>query len=121
MPILRKLHLYLGVIFAPALLFFAFSGALQIFEYHESKKGGYQAPAALVTLGEVHKHQRLASAPRSSGRWTKIFFTAAAIGLSLTTILGVVMAFKLSRSAIPVVICLLAGLAIPIVLLFLAR
>src|ERR1700757_4548318 len=55
---LRLLHLYTGVFIAPALLFFAFTGALQTFSLHETTRGSsYKPPAWAVTLGQIHKKQ----------------------------------------------------------------
>jgi hypothetical protein len=57
---LRTLHHYLGVFFAPAILFFAFSGALQTFSLHENHGGGpYKPPAWIVVLASIHKDQTL--------------------------------------------------------------
>jgi hypothetical protein len=54
----RFIHLYLGVFTAPALLFFAFTGALQTFSLHETTRGSsYKPPAWAVTLGQIHKKQ----------------------------------------------------------------
>jgi len=54
----RLVHLYLGVFIAPALLFFAFTGALQTFSLHETTRGSsYKPPAWAVTLGQIHKKQ----------------------------------------------------------------
>lgn len=54
----RLLHLYLGVFTAPALLFFAFTGALQTFSLHETTRGSsYHPPAWAVTLAQLHKKQ----------------------------------------------------------------
>ncbi len=54
----RVTHLYLGVFIAPALLFFAFTGALQTFSLHETTRGSnYKPPAWAVTLGQIHKKQ----------------------------------------------------------------
>lgn len=54
----RLLHLYLGVFIAPALLFFAFTGALQTFSLHETTRGSsYKPPAWAVTLAQIHKKQ----------------------------------------------------------------
>lgn len=54
----RLTHLYLGVFTAPALLFFAFTGALQTFSLHETTRGSaYKPPAWAVTLGQIHKKQ----------------------------------------------------------------
>jgi hypothetical protein len=55
---IRLIHLYLGVFIAPALLFFAFTGALQTFSLHETTRGSsYKPPAWAVTLGQIHKKQ----------------------------------------------------------------
>jgi hypothetical protein len=54
----RLVHLYLGVFIAPALLFFAFTGALQTFSLHETTRGSrYKPPAWAVILGQIHKKQ----------------------------------------------------------------
>jgi hypothetical protein len=54
----RLLHLYFGVFIAPALLFFAFTGALQTFNLHETTRGSsYKPPAWAVILGQIHKKQ----------------------------------------------------------------
>ena len=55
---LRLTHLYVGVFITPALLFFAFTGALQTFSLHETTRGSsYKPPAWAVTLGQIHKKQ----------------------------------------------------------------
>lgn len=60
MRLLRNLHHWLGVFFAPTLLLFAFSGALQTFNLHENKGGGpYQPPAWIVAVASIHKDQTL--------------------------------------------------------------
>lgn len=57
---IRLIHLYLGVFIAPALLFFAFTGALQTFSLHETTRGSnYKPPAWAVTLGQIHKKQTI--------------------------------------------------------------
>src|ERR1700744_1811463 len=57
---LRKLHLYIGVFISPALLFFAFTGALQTFSLHETTQGSsYKPPTWAVKLGQLHKKQTL--------------------------------------------------------------
>src|ERR1700744_4591231 len=54
----RTVHLYFGIFIAPALLFFAFTGALQTFSLHETTRGSnYKPPAWAVTLGQIHKKQ----------------------------------------------------------------
>ncbi len=54
----RLIHLYLGVFITPALIFFAFTGAMQTFSLHETTRGSsYKPPAWIVTLGQLHKKQ----------------------------------------------------------------
>ena len=58
--LLRNIHHWLGVFFAPTILLFAFSGALQTFSLHENKGGGpYKPPAWIVALASIHKDQTL--------------------------------------------------------------
>lgn len=52
----RRIHTYLGLLIAPSVLFFALTGAAQLYELHESH-GGYVAPAVVEKLGMVHKNQ----------------------------------------------------------------
>jgi hypothetical protein len=55
---LRLIHLYIGVFISPAILFFAFTGALQTFSLHETTRGSsYKPPAWAVTLAQIHKKQ----------------------------------------------------------------
>ncbi len=56
----RLFHLYSGVFLAPALLFFAVTGALQTFSLHETTRGSsYKPPAILVKLAQLHKKQTI--------------------------------------------------------------
>ena len=62
---LRLTHLYFGVFITPALIFFAFTGALQTFSLHETTRGSsYKPPAWAVTLGQIHKKQTPIVAPK---------------------------------------------------------
>lgn len=56
---LRKLHLYFGLLIAPALLFFAFTGAVQTLSLHEAAGDSYHPPAWLERLGNLHKNQTI--------------------------------------------------------------
>src|SRR5277367_4525806 len=54
----RLTHLYIGVFITPALLFFAFTGALQTFSLHETTRGSsYKPPTWAVLLAQIHKKQ----------------------------------------------------------------
>ena len=56
MASLRIWHSYLSVFIAPSVIFFALTGALQIFNLHEAHDG-YQPPVLLEKLARVHKDQ----------------------------------------------------------------
>lgn len=68
----RQWHLYLGTFFAPSIIFFAFTGSLQLFSLHEGHAGdAYQPPAWIQTLAAIHKDQVVSKkhkpAPPSAG------------------------------------------------------
>jgi len=55
---IRTLHLYLGCLFAPMLIFFCASGAWQLFGFHSgTKDGSYLTPKWVSTLSQMHKYQ----------------------------------------------------------------
>ena len=53
---IRQWHTMIGVFIAPCVIFFAFTGVVQIFSLHEAR-GGYHPPALIEGLGSVHKDQ----------------------------------------------------------------
>lgn len=59
----RQLHLWLGTLFAPMIVFFALTGAVQTFGLHE-KPG---TPAWVVKLSQIHKNQTLVVHERPQG------------------------------------------------------
>jgi uncharacterized iron-regulated membrane protein len=71
--VFRKTHLYFGLFISPALLFFAFTGAVQTLSLHEAAGSSYKPPAILAELGQLHKKQttempvRKAAAPEGVG------------------------------------------------------
>ena len=60
---LRRLHQYLGLFFAPTLLLFAFSGAVQTYRLQEAKG----AAGWMVWMASVHKDQAQPRPPRAGG------------------------------------------------------
>jgi hypothetical protein len=113
------MHLYLGCLFAPVLIFFAVSGAWQLYRFNDDEKNGsYVAPRAIKVLSTVHKDSHLPGKGERDYTPLRTFFVAAAVGLVTTTLLGVVMAYRLSASAAGPTICLAAGVAIPLVALW---
>lgn len=64
---LRRLHRYLGLFFAPALLLFSLSGALQTYRWQEPKGFGGDPPGWIVWLASVHKDQALPRPAKAGG------------------------------------------------------
>lgn len=119
MKLLRQLHLYLGCFFAPLVAFFALSGIIQTYRLNEAPKDRPQPPAWVKAMASVHKNQNLA---RGETATTMKLITAAMGGaLTLTMILGVVLAFKLGRSQLAVIGCLILGTMIPVAVVWLAH
>lgn len=56
---LRPIHSCTAIFVAPSILFFALSGAMQLFDLHEAH-GKYGPPALIEKLGELHKNQMFA-------------------------------------------------------------
>jgi hypothetical protein len=147
----RKMHLYGGTLFAPALLFFALTGLIQVFGLHKAQPAaGYRPPALIQRLGALHKDQTFALPHRGEGAkkldgsdkhgegldrpakppsdrptgmarvLLKGFAAAVALGLAITTFLGIYMAYRLGRSPWLTTVLLLAGFLIPIGLILAA-
>ena len=132
---LRQIHLYLGCLFAPVLIFFAVTGAWQLFGLHRGTKDGYRPPQVVSLLSEIHKFQHFpvtstnpdtSSNPRPRPFQTsyniedtplRYFILAASVGLVVSTILGIIMAFRFGRSRISAILCLLAGVVVPVIIL----
>jgi ABC-type nitrate/sulfonate/bicarbonate transport system permease component len=122
MRFLRQCHLYLGCLFAPILIFFAVTGAWQVFDWHQSQKdGSYVAPRTLRVLSSIHKDAHIPPTRRSSPAPVRYFMFAAALGLVLTTVIGVIMAYRFSRQPLVATICLAIGALLPAVLLWVYR
>ncbi len=122
MKLLRRLHLYLGCFFAPMLIFFAVTGAWQLFNYHKSTKDrSYLAPRALSVLSEIHTEAHVPPTPARQPTPLRYFMVLAAAGLVSTSVLGVVMAYRFSRQPLAATLSLLLGVAVPGVLLWIYR
>jgi hypothetical protein len=118
---IRKAHLYLGTVFAPLMIFLAFSGALQTFELHDPPKDSFFKPHAwIMTLAQVHKNQRTEGPPSKRHSVTlRWFFVIASTGLMITSVLGIYMAFKYSKRHALVYLSLALGIGLPILFLYL--
>ena len=112
---LRSIHLYLGCVFAPMLLFFAISGIWQTF----ASVGAYEKSPALARLSTIHTSRGLKVGTLSSPilRW---FVLLMALSFVLTTILGMVMALKFGKSRRAALYCLVAGVVVPLAVILLS-
>ncbi|MBP6627819.1 MAG: hypothetical protein KA297_00220 [Kofleriaceae bacterium] len=66
MKLVRRIHGWLGVLFAPSLILFALSGVLQMYGCHEGE-GEDAAPGWLATVARIHIKQTT-EAPRRRPR-----------------------------------------------------
>ena len=113
---MRVLHLYLGCFFAPLLLFFVVSGCWQTFNLHHARKmgSGYKPPQIIRSLSAVHKNQGWADHENysESSAAFRYLVLLMAVGFLITTVLGILMAFKFTR---PWMVwgCLFWGTVIP--------
>lgn len=128
---IRRYHTYLGVLIAPSVLFFASTGVMQIYGFHESH-GDYHAPYLAKALAAVHKDQVFEgrpdkpkpelTAPAEHEEETplatsvlKAFFLVVSISLIVSTGMGVWMAFKFTRRKKLILALLICGIIVPVV------
>jgi hypothetical protein len=142
---LRALHLHLGLFTAPALLFLAFTGALQSVNLHEATRGrDYRPPAWVASLAHMHKKQSFdvptakrapSKSPSTAAAVTpvdtvarpaarvrdvwpmKAFFVLVAASLLLSTATGVIMALRATRGRRRYWATLAAGVVVPAALI----
>jgi hypothetical protein len=101
---LRTIHLYLGCIFAPLLSFFAVSGIWQTL--------GIRSPF-LSWLSALHTSVRFKSGTEPSSPAFRFFVIVMAVSFVISIILGIIMAFKFTKSRKAAFICLALGVIIP--------
>ena len=122
---LRQIHLYLGCVFAPLLIYFALSGLWQLYRLNDIPKG--ETPTAIQSLlhdaSNPHTHSAFPGKnPREShSQIFDIYSTFMALGIVLTTLIGVFLALRFARNAVLVWGCLILGTALPIVTLLLVH
>lgn len=126
--VVRRLHLYLSVFFAPLLLLFVITGWAQTMDFDH-------ATPVLERLSKVHTQQFFSTAPRGQGKPTpaereaqeaaavpmKWLVAAMSVALIVSIALGLVLAFTLARQRVAVWIALILGIATPVLLLALAH
>jgi hypothetical protein len=122
MNTLRRLHLLLGCFFAPLLLFFLCSGWYQTM-HPDRRKGPAEAEGIFDRMRSVHADSLLPNATANSYS-TKPFrylIVVMALALIVTLSLGIVLAFRFSKKKWQVWLCLLLGLFVPVLLLWLGQ
>jgi len=139
---LRQLHRYLGVFFTPAIVFFALSGVLQAFDLHKgAHRGDPPAYPWIAAMAALHKDQEMyeppkpkapvaAPAPAAVAKAAapeehvnmplKLFVVALAVGLCLSSLAGLYIAFTNPRSRRSAGFALAGGMALPALLVLLA-
>jgi hypothetical protein len=145
---IRQWHSYIGLFIAPSVLFFALTGAAQLFSLHEAH-GNYEPPAIVEKLSSVHKDQVFefgdhhgqpapeteaaksdVGAPHAGAQehgdkselptfLLKLFFLVVALCLTITTALGLWMGLTQMRRRPVAWLLVAAGTLIPLALLVL--
>ena len=129
---IRRWHSYVGLFIAPSVVFFALTGAVQIFSLHEAH-GGYTPPALVEKLSSVHQDQVFAfgghhmagpqadehghedeDRPAISTLLLKWFFLVVALALTVSTAFGVWMGLTQIRARRLAWLLLLAGALLPL-------
>lgn len=144
--VIRLWHSYIGLFIAPSVLFFALSGAVQLFSLHEAH-GHYHPFAIIEKLSSVHKDQVFelghhdaapepgadAGEPADSAKpaaakedddktelstlLLKGFFLVVALCLTVSTALGLWMGLTQTRRKRIGWLLVIAGAAVPLGLL----
>ena len=142
---IRQLHLYIGVFFLPAILFFAISGGLQSFRLQQASGwDGAPPPAWMAWMASVHIDQSVPQAEppkkpaeakpaakppadpakeaeraarKRAALPMKIFTAALAAALALSALLGGAIALNSRATRRTAVLMLVAGTSVPLALL----
>ena len=134
MKTLRLVHFYLGVFFAPLIIFYAFTGSMQVFKLHESYRDTPGSQGDWIAwFGQFHKEQswkpprvapaKGAAAPSpkpEESLWTKpMKWLVALMGAALmaTILLGLYIAFNYPRRRKGSVVAFTAGIVIALALM----
>ncbi len=110
---LRSLHLYLGCIFAPMLLFFAMTGIWQTFGLHSHSH-------FLARLSTIHTSHGLKTNDGFANIFTMMFVLLMTVSFIISVILGVVMALRFGGSKRAALYCLAAGIVVPLALMMIS-
>lgn len=124
MKFLRRLHTYLGVFFAPLLLFYIATGWYQTVTIQRNKSSGQ--PADWVSnLSQVHVDQIYPTERGAENGYSPTLYRALVVLMSISLILtiglGIFLAFRSNRRHLPVWLSLAFGVLLPILFLWLAQ
>ncbi len=123
MKVLRQVHLYLGCLFAPLVIYFAVSGSWQMFRLNDLPKdqpaSAFQS--ALYELSKPHTKSTLPGLnpkhdPSTAFKWFALF---TGLGLTMTSAIGIVLAIRFGRSKQKVFWCVSLGILLPLLMLML--
>jgi uncharacterized membrane protein YozB (DUF420 family) len=119
---LRRLHTFLGVFFAPLLLLFVVTGWWQTVSPNRNKGFGF-GTSWIEKLSTIHvdNYFPLPGAHNYSTDLFKALVVVMAVGLIFTILLGLVMAFRFAKRKVWITLMLVAGILIPIFLLYLGE
>jgi hypothetical protein len=120
MKTLRQLHLYLGCLFAPLILYFCASGAWQVFRLNDVPKNEPSAVRSVLhELSNPHTHSTLPGRSPKTGQSTLfgVAAVACALGMIATALLGVALAVRFGKRPSLVALCLALGALLPLVFL----
>lgn len=122
MRLVRQLHLFLSVFFAPLLVFFVATGWWQTVSTQRNKTLGEQ-DTWVTKLSSVHVDQIYPN--EATMEYSTTLFKALVVVMSiclLVTIgLGMYLAFRSSRKKWAVWLCLGLGIALPVLFLWLGQ
>jgi hypothetical protein len=128
--LVRRLHLYLSVFFAPLLLLFVVTGWAQTMGFVRSSVLMEQLsrvhtsqyfPTAIETTKRFGGPGRGGKNPRAVSGPMKLLVVAMSVALIISIALGLALAFTMVKNRIPVWIALILGVATPVLLLALAH
>ncbi len=109
---LREIHLYLGCIFAPMIMFFCLSGIWQTLGWQWPREGRGASALALLSTLHTGRGFKVGDPPTLSSPLMHVFVVVMAACLMATICLGVFMAFKFGHRR-PAMFCLALGVLAP--------
>jgi hypothetical protein len=124
MKFIRRAHLFLGCFFAPLLVFFILTGWYQTVVPNRLKHPS-EAETLWQKLRVVHSDQIYPSEQEfekpSSPKLFQALVVVMSVAATLTIVLGLVLSFKLLKPVWPVWLCLVLGILLPVLLLWLGH